>query len=451
MDFKTVPFEHQLECYERIKNVPYFALFLEPGLGKTKIALDIASYRKERDGIYTTLVVCPNTITENWFQETLVHSYLSPALLVGTRSKRLVSLSNEHDIYMINYESVPRLEKELALKNFNLLVLDESHYVKNPKSNRAKACFKLSQKIPDKLILTGTPIMNNPLDIFGQYRCLNPLIFGTSFYKFRAHYAVMGTYGYDKYNVKRWINMELFKRRIFSCAVRKTKDECLDLPDKLYQIIKVDMPDEQKKIYRELKENFISEFKDSIIAATSILPRLMRFSQITAGFTKDVEGVEHAFKENPKINWFVDFMSELGTNHKVVVFTRFRREITMVEQALSEINIAYVSLHGGTNERMQRINNFNKDPSIRVFITNPETGGIGINLTSATYAVFLSNSYKYGDRIQAEDRIHRIGQDRNVTYIDILMSNSVDSAIHNALKRKASLADMVIGDVVKIL
>jgi len=449
MDFRTKPFEHQKECYDRIKDVPYFALFLEPGLGKTKVTLDVASYRKQRDSIYTTLVVCPNTITENWFQETNVHSYLSPVMLTGTRKQRLKNLAEDHDIYIINYEAVHKLQKELTQKNFSLLVLDESHYVKNPQSDRSKACFALSKDIPNKLILTGTPVMNNPLDLFGQYRVLNPMIFGTSFYKFRSYYAVMG--GYGDHQVIKWINMEIFRRRVFTCAIRKTKEECLDLPEKLYQVIKVSMPDEQKKLYKELKEGFIAEYKDSVIVATSILPRLLRFSQLTAGFTKDVEGAEHEFKDNPKLNWFTEFMSDLETNHKVVVFTRFRREITMVEKVMAKLQMESVSVHGDTEHRIDKINAFNTDRNIRAFITNPETGGIGINLTSATYAVFLSNSYKYGDRIQAEDRIHRIGQDRNVTYIDLLMEHSIDSAIHKALVKKASLADMVVGDIISEL
>ena len=449
MDFKTKPYEHQEECFNLIKDKPYYALFLEPGLGKTKIALDVITYRKCESKNYRALVVCPNTITENWLQEICTHSNLQATTLTGGKKRRLVNLSHEKDLYIINYEGVSTIKDALEQKKFDLLVLDESHYVKSHKSIRSKACFVLSKTIPHRLLLTGTPVMNNPLDIFAQFRCLNPVIFGNSFYRFRAYYAVMG--GYGNYQVIKWINMNIFKRRLFSCAVRKTKEECLDLPEQLYQTIKVVMPDEQKEVYKSLKDHFIAEYRDSPVVASVVLTRLIRFSQITAGFTKDVEGVEHAFTKNPKINWLVEFISNLDNTRQLVVFTRFRREISMLEQELRNNDINFVSLHGDTTERLDKINKFNNDNSIKVFITNTATGGLGINLTAATYAVFLTNDYSYGNRVQAEDRIHRIGQDKNVTYIDVLMEHSIDSSIHRILNKKQSLSDMVMKDIIRMV
>ena len=449
MDFKTTPFAHQCECYELIKDKSYYALFLEPGLGKTKITLDTISYRKKSNRLYTTLVVCPNTIIENWLQEISIHSYLSGVILNGTRKRRLDRLSHENDIYIINYEGVSTVLKALEEKRFDLIVLDESQYVKGHTSNRSKACYYLAQGITDKFLLTGTPVTNNPLDLFAQYRILNPLIFGTNFFRFKYHYAIFG--GFGNYQVIKWINMDKFKKKIFACAVRKTKEECLDLPEKLYQTIKVPMPPEQREVYDNLKLQFISEFKDSTILATAVLTRLIRFSQITAGFTKDVEGEEHAFKDNPKINWLIDFINNLEVRRKIVVFCRFVCEIKMVEEALRNNGTKYVSVYGAIKDRLEKINDFNRNEDIRVFVTNPETGGLGINLTAATYSIFMSNNYKFGDRIQAEDRIHRIGQDKNVTYIDVLMINSIDIAISRILKSKQKLADMVVGDVIRML
>lgn len=248
-----------------------------------------------------------------------------------------------------------------------------------------------------------------------------------------------------------WRNMDDLKRRVHSCAIRKTKDECLDLPDKLYQVVHIDMTDEQAEIYLKLKQDFIYEFKDVTVTAPIMLTRLMRFSQITAGFTKDVEGIEHEFKVNPKVDWLVEFISELPLTAKVVVFCRFRREISMVESALSSAFIGHTSVHGGIDDRIERVKKFNEDEETRVFIGQLQTTGMGINLTAASYCVFMSNSYSYGERVQAEDRTHRIGQTRNVTYIDILARNTVDVGIHRALKKKESLAGMVTGDLVKMV
>jgi len=449
MDFKTTCFKHQLECFENIKDKPYYALLLEPGLGKTKVVLDIATYRKEQNQIYKTLVVCPNTLVENWVDETHKHSNLEAIALLGSKGKRIRKLSWPADVYIINYESCRILKHNLIQKGFDLLVLDESTAVKNPKTLQSKACFDISHYVKDKLILTGTPVMNNPLDIFGQYRILNPDIYGRNYYRFRSRYAVMG--GYLDKQVVRWVNMVDFRERLYRCAIRKTKDECLDLPDKLYQIIRLDMPDEQKQVYADLKQGFIAEFRDEVITAPVILTRLMRFSQITAGFTKTVEGEEYAFTKNPKVDWLVNFIQNLAITRKIVVFCRFTFEIKMVEEALHKAGIQFVTVQGSTKDRIALVSKFNRDASVRCFIGQIQTTGMGINLTSANYAVFMSNSYSYGERTQAEDRIHRIGQDKNCTYIDLLMKKSVDVSIHNTLRRKESLSNLATNKLVEMV
>ena len=447
--FKTPCFSHQLECWEIMKNESSYGLFAEPGLGKTKIALDTVSYHVACDPTYRALVVCPNTLVENWADEIEKHSDLSYVLLTGSKGKRIKLMQEKANIYVINYESTRVLNKELRDMKFNHLILDESTAVKNFKSLQSKACYDISTTIPNKIIMSGTPILNSPLDIFAQYKILNAMIFGISYYRFRGRYAVMG--GYMNKQVIQWRNMEDLKRRIFSCAIRKTKDECLDLPDKLYQVVHVDLTDEQREMYDKLKQDFIYEFKDVVVTAPIMLTRLMRFSQITAGFTKDVEGVEHVFKRNPKIDWLVNFITELPPEAKVVLFCRFRREIAIIEDALRQHGIQHVSVHGDVTDRIERVKKFNTDKDTRVFIGQLQTAGIGINLTSASYCVFMSNSYSYGERIQAEDRTHRIGQTRNVTYIDILARSTIDVGIHRALRKKESLASMVTGDIIKML
>lgn len=449
MDFKTPCFKHQRECFETVKDAEYHALLLEPGLGKTKIVLDTATYRKTLNKYHKTLVVCPNTLVDNWLEETRKHSDLFAVILRGTKPERLRRLDGEGDIFLINYEGVRVIKNHLIKKGFDLLVLDESTAVKNPKTAQSKGCFEISTHVKSKIILTGTPIMNNPLDIYGQYRVLNPDVYGRNHFRFRARYAVMG--GYLDKQVVRWINMTDFRERLYSCATRKTKDECLDLPDKLYQVIRLEMPDEQQKVYNELKTGFISEYRDGIVTAPVMLTRLMRFSQITAGFTKTVEGDEYAFSKNPKVNWLVDFVQDLAINRKVVVFCRFSYEIKMVEKALHSAGIGFVTVQGGVKGRIDLVNKFNRDDSIRVFVGQIQTTGMGITLTAANYAVFMSNSYSYGERTQAEDRIHRIGQHSNCTYIDLVMQNSIDNHIHRTLQRKESLSNMATKELVGMI
>jgi SNF2 family DNA or RNA helicase len=444
---KTKPFAHQQECFDRMKHEPYYGLFAEPGLGKTKIVLDILSFNYRDD--FKALVVCPNTIVENWADEIEKHSDLSYVLITGTAGVRKALMRKKADVYVINYEATRNLWKDLKSVGYDYLILDESTAVKNPKSQQAKACVEISQNCTRRIIMTGTPVMNSPLDLFSQYKVLDPTIFGVNYYRFRNRYAVMG--GYMNKQAIGWRNMHDFKMRVFTCAVRKTKEECLDLPNKLYQVVKVDMTPEQTSLYKKLKEEFIFEYKDVTVMAPTILTRLMRFSQITAGFTKDTEGIEHAFKNNPKIDWVIDFISNLDRNRKVVLFCRFRREIAMVEEALRRIGRGYVSVHGGSTERIDLIKQFNNDTDTQCFIGQSQTAGIGINLTSGHYCIFMSNSYSYGDRVQCEDRLHRIGQDSNVTYIDLLARNTIDLAIHRALRQKENLANMIVGDISNIL
>jgi len=430
-----------------MKHAPYYGLFAEPGLGKSKIVLDVFSFNHTEG--FKSLVICPNTLVENWADEIEKHSDLSYVLITGTPEQKLALIKKPADVHVINYEATRKLYRELSAIGYDYLALDESTAVKNPKSQQSKACVEIARTCKRRIIMTGTPVMNSPLDLFAQYKILDPTIFGVNYYRFRARYAVMG--GYMNKQAVGWRNMHDFKLRVFACAIRKTKEECLDLPSKLYQVIKVDLPPEQHKAYQKLKEEFIFEYKDVTVMAPTILTRLMRFSQITAGFTKDTEGIEHAFKVNPKIDWVVDFISNLDSNRKVVLFCRFRREIKMVEEAFRRAGISHVTVHGESTERIDRVKQFNNDPDTRCFIGQTQTTGMGINLTSGHYCIFMSNSYSYGDRVQCEDRLHRIGQENNVTYIDLLARNTIDLAIHRALRKKENLANMIVGDIIEAL
>jgi len=449
MYFKTNPFQHQRECLEAVGDKPHFAFLLEPGLGKTKVAIDLVANRKIKYKAYPTLVVVPNTLVDNWIDEIEKHSDLTYIAVTGSRGKRLDKLLRTKDFYIINYEGTRLIWRDLVAKRFACLVLDESTCVKNVKAKQSKACYEIAKTITDRYILTGTPIMNNPLDIYGQYRILNPMIFGTSYYRFKYRYAIWG--GYNNYQVIKWVNMNEFKGLVAHHAIYRTKDQCLDLPAKLYQVVKLDLPEEQAKVYSNLKKSFIAEFRDAVVSAPVVLTRLMRFSQITAGFTKDVEGVEHAFQKNPKIEWLLDFISNLGPDSKVVVFCRFTNEIRLLERALEDSGVEYVRVSGEVKDRIERVKQFNQDPNKRVFIGQLQTTGVGINLTAASYVVFMTNSYSYGERVQAEDRCHRIGQSKNVTYIDLLYRNSVDVNIHRTLRNKESLATMVTKDLIRMV
>lgn len=444
---KTQLFKHQSDAVSNLIKKDYWALFFDPGTGKTLTMIGFIDFHKAKNPSFRALVVCPNTLVENWEDEVIKHSSLLPITLLGSREKRLKSMKKEADVYIINYDSVPKLWRDLMNERYDCIIFDESQFVKNHRADRSTASYNLSLTIAKRFILTGTPIMNNPLDIFSQYKCLNPAIFGTNYFRFRARYAIMG--GFDNKIVTKYINTGEMRQRIFACATRITKEDCLDLPEKLYSVIRFDLPEEQARVYQSLKKEFLAEYNSNIITAQVMVVRLTRFSQITAGFTKDIEDMEHSFRTNPKTEWLINFVKEQG--QKVIVFCRFIKEIKMLKVALEAEGIAHTEIYGDITDRIERVKMFNETPECKVFIAEIRTGGVGINLTSAAYAVFFSNSYSYGERVQAEDRIHRIGQTKNVTYIDLLMRGTVDEGIHRTLSKKGSLAGMVIDDIVKLV
>ena len=444
---KTPLLKHQSSAVDLIANKTYYAMLWECGCGKTLGVIAIIACRKQRFPKYRTLVVCPSTLLENWQEEIDKHSNLSSVLLVGSKDKRIKLLSKVADIYIINYEGLRVIEDKLKYK-FNLIVFDESQNLKQHTSLQSKAGYAVAKTTPHRLILTGTPIYNHVLDIFGQYRVLSDNIFGSSFRVFRAKYALMG--GYMGKQVITAINTEDLSHKMSLCSDMKTKDQVLDLPPRVYETVRVDLPDEQVKVYKQLKTEFLAMFNNKEVTGPVIVTRLMRFSQITAGFIKNIDGDEEPFKTNPKLDWLIDWLNE--HKHKVVIFVRFLKEIAELEGRLKKNGTNFVSIYGAITDRQSLVNKFNSDPDCRVFIGQIDTASAGINLQSASYCIFLSNSYSYGDREQAESRIHRQGQKaKSCTYIDVIARDTIDERILKVLRSKQSVANMLVADLKEVV
>lgn len=448
MGIKTALLKHQAECVELVKNKTFYALLLQPGLGKTLTALAIIDERKSRFKKYPTLYVCPNTLVENVMEEASLRTDITCVALRGSRSRRSALLEAHADVYIMNYEGTRIMTDELICKRFQCVIFDESHATKCHTSQQSKACYRIAMSIPHRIIMTGTAIMNSPLDVFGQYRLLSNDIFGTSYYKFRARYAIMG--GFLNKQVTKYINLDTFKQRMLSCSIVKTKEDCLDLPPRMYETVHVDLSEEQMKMYRDLKDQFLASYKGEVVTAPVMLTRIMRFSQITAGFFKNTEGKEISFEKNPKLDFTVDWIK---TNpYKVIVFVRFIKEREDLEARLTSEGIAYVAIKQEDDDRVALVKKFNQSPEIQVFVTSISIGGQGLNLQSASYCIFLSNEYSFGKRDQAESRTHRQNQTADkCTYIDVVARNTIDENILKILKKKESLASIITTDIGKIL
>ena len=432
-------YKHQKEMISAALNRKYFAYWADCGVGKTACAIKlIEAYKQQQE--FKALVVAPNSVLENWQEEVKKFSELKCIILQGTRQKRNKLLNENADIFVINYEALRIFIDEIISKKFNMVVLDEAQKLKSHHSLQSKAGFKISQQIPYRLAMSGTPIVQGPLDIFAIYRCLNPFIFGFSYYRYRARYAIMGGY-LNKIPIN-YINLDELKQKVYSCAIRVRKEDCLKLPEKIYQTHYVDLTPEQRRVYNELRKEFIAELKGKVVTAPYVLTRLLRLSQCTAGFIKSEDAMEINFDSNPKLKWLRDFINDLPADEKVVIFFRFIKELKNLRAMFSD----YVEVYGETKDRQERINEF-QNGKARLFFGQIQTSGLGINLHAARYCVFLSNSYSHGDRLQAEERLHRIGQSRNVTYLDCVARGTIDETILKCLKEKKDLATQILEEI----
>ncbi len=431
-------YPHQTDIINSAYGKKAFAIFADCGLGKTACAIKLI----ERYG-FKTLVVAPNTILENWSEEVKKWSNLTCIILQGDRLKRTKLLQENANIYVINYEALRIFEPYIIAAKFQFIISDELQKLKGYRSLQSKAAFRIAQTIPYRLGMTGTPITNNLCDVFAEYRFLNPFIFGFSFYRFRSRYCVMG--GYMMKEINSYINIDELQRKVASIAIRVSKQDCLKLPEKIYQTHYVNLNDEQKRVYKELHKDFVSEIKGKTVTAPYVLTRLMRLSQVTAGFIKSEDQEEINFEENPKLRFLKEFIEDLPKEEKVVVFCRFLKEIANLKALCEEQQWPWAGIWGEVKDRQAEIKKFNE--TAKVMIAQIQTAGLGINLQVAHYCVFLSNSYSHGDRLQAEERLHRINQCSNVIYLDIVARGTIDETVLQCLKAKKDLAEQLLEEI----
>ena len=455
--FRTRPYKHQLEAFYRACHFYSFALFLEMGLGKTKVAIDTVAYRYICKQIDKALVICPKSIIETWKEEIIKHCPLVVTpyrilLIKGTASKKLELLkkwllTRELAFAIMNYESliIPSVKDFLvkAMDEKIMLIFDESTKIKSPSAKRTKVAMKLAEKTLFRLILTGSPITNSWEDIYTQWYIIDlGENFGHSFYEFRNRYFYPDSNGWRWY-LKEGKEKEI-KEVIQSQSIIIKKEDAIDLPSKVYEKMYVDLTEEQQKAYTELKRHFITEVEGKEITAAFILPRLLKLSEICNGFIIDEEGNVTEFPSNPKLEILKELLEDILPHKKVVIWSRFRYTIYQICQRFKEYNP--VALYGDTSKNAQEIvKRFQEDPTCRIFVGNPRAGGLGITLTATDTAIYINNSFSLEERIQSEDRIHRIGSERynKCLYIDIVAKETIEEDILKALASKKEIVEYI--------
>ena len=473
--FKTVPYAHQITALEKSWDKENYAYFMEMGTGKSKVLIDNMSMLYDHGKINGALILAPKGVYRNWQRQeipTHLPNHIEDFTVAWTptpnkiEKELLDSILKDPkdltlDIFLMNIEALHTTKGARFAERFlnghrALVVIDESTTIKNPKAIRTKNALKLSTLAKYRRILTGSPVTRDPIDLFSQCEFLDPAILGhASYYSFKNRYTVqvrtnVGTHTFNK--VVGYKNLGELSGLLDSYSYRVLKEDCLDLPEKIYTKRQVDLTDEQKKAYREMKEYALTLFEDgSVLSASTVMTQLLRLHQISCGHLITESGETKIFKNN-RITELMDILEEV--DGKVIIWANYRQDIRTIYDTISKKygKETVATYYGDTpdDERQGIVQKFqDKDSSLRYFVGNQQTAGYGLTLTAAKTVVYYSNNYDLEKRIQSEDRAPRIGQKSNVTYIDLIAEKTVDERIVKALRNKINIASKVLGEEFK--
>ena len=462
--FKTEPYQHQRKAFYLSRDKKAFALLMEQGTGKTKVALDNAAYLYAQGKITALVIIAPNGVHRNWLsREIPAHlpdwcKHKSEYYYSGMNERHKKEFANvmaAQDclrIFAFNVEAFVskvacNFMENILLSNDCMLVVDESSRIKTPGAKRTKTIHNFGKQAKYKRIMTGTPVTKGPEDIYSQFRFLDSNILGyDSFYSFKSRYCIMG--GFENRQIVNYQNTNELTQNIEGHSFRVLKKDCLDLPEKIYQRQTVELSKKQRKIYDQLSEDFVVELEGEHLSAPETITRILRLQQIVCGWFPTEGGETVAIEEkNPRLSALLDALSDIEC--KVIIWARFKRDIKAIGAALGDKAVSYYG-EVSNDDRATAVDRFQNDPKIRYFIGQPQSGGIGLTLTAAECAIYYSNSFDLETRLQSEDRCHRIGTKNNVTYIDFESPKTIDTKIINALRSKKSLADTITKDPVSL-
>lgn len=435
-----------------------FGELFEMGCGKTLTTIAVAGALYNLGKIDRVLVVAPTSVCSVWPHDLNQFAAFpwEARVLLGDKKKRLKALNELENwpfkalrIAVINYESTHRegIFEALAAYKPDLIVCDESQRIKNPSAAQSKALHKLGDAAPFRMILSGTPVQNNAVDLYSQYRFLDPAVYGANFYAFKNRYCIMG--GYGQHQIVGYRNMDELVEKEHSVAYRVTKEECLDLPQQTFINRYVQFTDAEQAIYEQLrKSSFLELETGENVTATTILTMYLRLMQLTGGFLTADESTRPKQVNTAKLDALADIVDDyvVDAGKKLVIFARFRAEIAAIENLLRLRKIQCGSIYGDVpmEERGKIVEDFQTNPDTKVFVAQIQTAGLGITLHAASTAVFYSYDYNYANYAQALARIHRIGQRLPVTYIHLVVDGSIDEKILAALENKEDMAKTVV-------
>jgi SNF2 family DNA or RNA helicase len=467
--FKSKPFAHQSKALEMSWDKEVFAYFMEMGTGKSKVLIDNIAMLFNVGKINGALIIAPKGVYKNWFDSEIpshMPDYVEKKVGLWRTDpnakdlKPLFSTGAELHILIMNVEAFSTKKGVLFAHKFlschnALISIDESTTIKNPNAKRTKSILSLKPLSKFRRILTGSPVTKSPLDLFSQCQFLDPwLLNQSSYYAFRTRYAVcrkINVSGRQVEIVVGYRNLGELSEKIKPFSYRVLKDDCLDLPPKTYTKRIIELSDEQKKVYKTMKEKAIAFLNGKMVSTATVITQLMRLHQITCGhFTSDDGDVQEI--KNNRIDQLMEILEEV--EGKAVIWAHYRYDIKKIVEAISKKygENSVVTYYGdtSTDDRQKAITKIqDKDSSVRFIVGTPQTGGYGITLTGASTMIYYSNGYDLEKRQQSEARIDRIGQEKPMTYIDIIAEGTVDDKIVQSLRKKVNIATEIMGEELK--
>ena len=466
--FKTKPYEHQLTALKKSWNKENFAYFMEMGTGKTKVLIDNLAMLYDKGKIDGALIVAPKGVVKTWYEQELpTHlpdhienvSVLWQPNITKTQQEKLDSLFEIDSAIHILVMNVEALSTEKGVKfatkfinsHKTLMAIDESTTIKTPTARRTKNIIKIGLNAKYKRIMTGSPITKNPLDLYTQCEFLDPwLLDFSSYYAFRNRYAEMKTmhiHGRSIQVVDKFQNLGELSDTVKEFSYRVLKEDCLDLPPKVFIKRHITLTSDQKKVYEQMKQQAIAHLNGKVTTTMTVLTQLMRLHQITCGYVAADDGTTQAVESN-RLNELMSILED--TEGKVIIWANYQLSVGEIIQKIIKVYgpDSYVHYYGLTpqEDRQDFIRKFQNDPKCRFIIGTPQTGGYGITLTQANTVIYYSNGYDLEKRLQSEDRAHRIGQKKTVTYIDLIAEDTIDEKIVEALRKKINIASEVMGE-----
>ena len=470
--FKNKPFVHQQVYLQRFWEYPVAALFADMGTGKSFMLINNVAMLYDKGRLNGFLIVAPKGVYRNWFDTEIpkhLPSHVVYRMALWSSSPRkaeqkaldeLFTVTEDLKILVMNIEAFSTAKGTAYAKRFLLvhnamMAVDESTTIKTPGSARSKNTEKVGRGARFRRILTGSPVTKSPMDLYQQCAFLSDNCLDvSSYYVFQARYAVTVERQLNTHTFKQIVGyrrLDELKEKLDRFAFRVKKEECLDLPDKLYVKREVDLTPEQQKAYNEMRTMALAQVSGGLVSTVNALTQIMRMHQIVCGHVKLDDGTVLELP-NKRMDELLSVVEE--TDGKIIIWATYRHDIEAIKLALSkEYGMNAVGMYYGDtdgDERKRVLEEFqNPDSGMRFFVGNPSTGGYGLTLTAASTMVYYSNSFDLEKRLQSEDRAHRIGQTKNVTYIDLIAVGTVDEKIVKALRAKIDIATQVLGEEIK--